>query len=102
MSFRTANTVTLQTTVSFTSFQYQITGDEEHSVERKKWEHPETIADFQTKKQLGTDNNFLHFSVSIDLDDYSGKRVGEPDQVYLSFKKADWNEGKQLSINAQA
>ena len=28
--------------------------------------------------------------------------VGEPDQVYLTFKKEDWKENEQLSINAQA
>ena len=44
----------------------------------------------------------MHYSVSIDLDDDLGKRVGEPDQVYLTFKKEDRRESEQLSINAQA
>ena len=44
----------------------------------------------------------MHFAVSIDLDDDLGRRVGEPDQVYLTFKKEDWRESEQLSINAQA
>ena len=44
----------------------------------------------------------MHFSVSVDLINEQGSVVGEPDQVYLTFKKEDWKESEQLSINAQA
>lgn len=40
--------------------------------------------------------------MGVDLVNEQGSVIGEPDQVYLSFKKEDWRESEQLSINAQA
>ena len=72
-------------------------------------ERPETLSGGTAKyKSLvkdfgkGSDDNFLHFSIGVNLQDTNKVKVGQPDQVYLAFKKKDIRESDQLQINAQA
>lgn len=66
-------------------FSFEISNQVAASNKLKMTSFPESISDLGQ----GTDNKYLHFTASVDLTNNKDKAVGQPQQVYLAFKKID-------------
>ena len=102
-SIVTQELVTVTTNINVQTFSYELhqqdgASDDLRAGELKQWTYPEAVTDLS--KEQGTDYKKIFFTAKVSLQDSKKQAVGQPEQVYLAFKRTDGDSAdQQLQVN---